>query len=51
MIVRPSIASTSFARNRENGRPRRRSTSSFTTLRASTNTSASTIVRSAADSA
>jgi hypothetical protein len=49
--VSPSIASTSFARKRENGSPRRRSTTSLTMLRAKTNTSATSIVRSAADSA
>src|SRR5690349_1327824 len=50
-IVRPSSAPTSFRRNRENGSPRRRSTASFTRLRASTNASASSIVASAIDSA
>ena len=50
-IVRPSSASTSFARNRENGSPRRRSTTSLMMLRASTNTSAMSIISTPADSA
>src|SRR3954454_9707804 len=50
-MVRPSSAATSLRRNRENGSPRRRSTTSFTRLRASTNASASSIVASAIDSA
>ena len=49
--VIPSSSATSFARNRAKGRPRRRSTTSLTMLRARTNTSAISIVRSAADSA
>src|SRR5688500_16267544 len=51
MKVMPSSSSTSFARKRANGSPRRRSTMSLTMLRARTNTSAASIVRSAAKSA
>ena len=51
MSVIPSSTATSFERNRANGRPRRRSTIILTMLRASTNTSARIIVRSASDSA
>ena len=51
MIVIPSSAATSFERNRANGRARRRSTRSLMTLRASTKASATSIVRSATDSA
>ena len=40
-MVSPSSAPTSFRRKRENGRPRRRSTKSLMTLRASTKPSAS----------
>ena len=50
-MVNPSSASTSFARNCENGSPRRRSTMSLTTLRASTNTSAINIASTPAESA
>src|SRR5688500_14357489 len=50
-IVSPSRASTSLARNWENGSPRRRSTTSLTMLRASTNTNAISIARTPADSA
>jgi hypothetical protein len=50
-IVSPSSAATSFRRKRENGSPRRRSTTSLMTLRARTNTSASSIVTSTIDSA
>ena len=48
--VIPSRRKTSFARNRANGKPRFRSTSILTTLRASTNTSPTSIVRSTTDS-
>ena len=51
MIVMPSIVSTSLARKRANGRPRRPSTIDLMTLRASRNTSARSIVRLVADSA
>ena len=44
-------SATNFARNRANGRPRRRSTTSLTMFRASTKASATSIVRSIADSA
>src|SRR4051794_36983569 len=50
-MVRPKKAITSFARNLENGRPRRRSTNSFTTFRARKRMSARSIVRSAAENA
>ena len=50
-IVSPSSAATSFSRKRENGSPRRRSTTSLIKLRASTNPSASSIVTSTIDSA
>ena len=49
-IVRPRSAATSFRRKRENGSPRRRSTNSLMTFRASTNNSASSIVTSTIDS-
>jgi hypothetical protein len=49
--VIPSSSATSFMRKRANGSARRRSTTSFTMLRASTNMSATSIVRSAIDSA
>ncbi len=51
MSVRPSSAATSLARKRANGSARRRSTTSFRMLRASTKTSASISVRSATDTA
>ena len=47
--VMPSSSATSFERNRANGSAFRRSTINFTTLRARTNTSAASIVRSAAE--
>jgi hypothetical protein len=49
--VIPSSTATSLARKRANGRARRRSTMSLMTLRARTKTSATSIVRSAIDSA
>ncbi len=49
--VMPSSSATSLARKRANGSPPRRSTINLTTLRASTKTSAISIVRSAAVSA
>src|SRR5687767_1574598 len=51
MTVMPSMESTSLARKRPNGSPRRPSISDLTTLRASTNTSASSIVILVAESA
>src|SRR5687768_12144005 len=51
ITVMPSIASTSLARKRPNGRPRRPSISDLMTLRANTKTSASSIVTLVADSA
>jgi len=49
--VMPSSSTTSFARNRANGSALRRSTISLMMFRASTNSSAASIVRSAAESA
>ena len=49
--VMPRSTATSLARNRANGRARRRSTISLMMLRASTNTSAASIVTSATESA
>jgi hypothetical protein len=49
--VMPSMSATSLARKWANGRAFRFSTSSLTMLRASTNTSATRIVRLVAESA
>ncbi len=51
ITVMPSMASTSLARKRPNGRPRRPSINDLITLRASTNTSASSMVMLVAESA
>jgi hypothetical protein len=51
MSVIPSSTVTSLARKRANGSARRRSTTSLMMLRASTKTSATSIIRLVADSA